>query len=68
MARGIQTPTDVSSIEALRDPSCLPFETRRKAAMQLLMHDSVDGWEALALTIFGRRFEPDENEPQRKKS
>ena len=36
--------------------------------MQLLMHDSVDGWEALALTIFSRRFEPDESEPQRKKS
>jgi hypothetical protein len=60
MAKGIRTPTDVTRIEALRDPSRIPFETRRKAAMQLLMHEAVDGWEALALTLFGRIVERDE--------
>ena len=65
MARSIKAPIGVTAIEARRDLRRIPLETRHKAAMQLLRHDLVDGWEALALTIFGRRFESDESEAHR---
>jgi hypothetical protein len=65
MARAIETPTDLTATEARQDLSRIPRETRHKAAMQLLRHDMVDGWEALAPAIFGRRLEFGERETHR---
>lgn len=57
-------PAELSYREALRDPMLLPLETRAAAAHALLDAGEIDGWDALALTIFGCACYDDELPPE----
>lgn len=46
-------PEGLSYAEALRDPTLLPFATRQRAARAMLEAGEIDGWQALAFTIYG---------------
>lgn len=46
-------PEGLSYAEALSDPTLLPFATRQRAARAMLEAGEIDGWQALAFTIYG---------------
>lgn len=46
-------PDDLSYARAVGDPTLIPFETRKRAAMAMLSEGLIDGWQALSFTLYG---------------
>jgi len=56
-------PDDLSYADALADPTRLPLKTRAAAAHAALESGTIDGWQALAFTLYGVAALSAEDEP-----